>query len=64
MITAAQREKAFRDDLAALLDKHGAQMDITDDKRNYGMHSGIVVITMPAWFENYEVSKEYTEFQL
>lgn len=46
MKTAQQREEEFRKDLAELLAKHGAEMDITDDGRPWGMHSGVCHITM------------------
>lgn len=44
MKSKEQLEKDFRKDLALLLKKHNAEMDITDDGKPYGMHSPIVTI--------------------
>lgn len=65
MKTAKQRESEFRADLKALLEKHKAELDITDDGRNYGMHSGIAVVTMMnEWDEDGNQTAEYTEFRI
>lgn len=65
MKTAKQREEEFRADLAALLEKHGAEIDVTDDGRPFGMHSGICLVTMGGeWDGTGELVKEYTEFRL
>ena len=39
MRTPKEREDAFRRDLAALLAKHKAELEITDDGKPYGLHS-------------------------
>lgn len=65
VVTARERESAFRKDLAELLAKHKAEMDITDDGRPYGMHSGICTITMDSIFDSESnETVEYTEFNL
>lgn len=65
MQTAKEREEAFRRDLAALLDKHEAEIDVTDDGRPYGMHSGVCRVTMQGlWDENGDPIAEHTEFEL
>jgi hypothetical protein len=69
MRTAQERESAFRQDLAELLAKHGAELQVTDDGKDYGMHNGICIVTMPAeWVMaadcDAEPVAEYTEFRL
>lgn len=63
--SASEREAAFRADFAALLAKHGAEIQITDDGRPYGMHSGICIVTMDGTYDkDGEPVKVYTEFNL
>lgn len=65
MKTQKEREDAFRRDLAELLAKHKAELDITDDGKNYGMHCGIAVVTMMGeWDEAGNQTAEYTEFRI
>lgn len=65
MQTAKEREEAFRRDLAELLAKHKAELNITDDGRSYGMHSGIAEVTMMGeWDAEGNATAEYTEFRL
>lgn len=65
MKAAKEREEAFRRDLAELLAKHKAELDITDDGKSYGMHNGIAVVTMMGeWDSNGDATAEYTEFQI
>ena len=65
MNTAKEREAAFRADLAELLNKHHAALDITDDGKPYGMHTAIVEITMPSeWDDDGGVISEYADFEL
>jgi hypothetical protein len=65
MRTAAEREASFRADLAELLAKHKAELDITDDGSSYGMHSGIAVVTMMSEFdEDGNLLADYTEFRI
>ncbi|WP_139786801.1 hypothetical protein [Desulfamplus magnetovallimortis] len=65
MKTAAEREMNFRRDLDELLAKHKAELDITDDGAEYGMHSAIAVVTMmPEWSQDGDQTTEYTEFRI
>ena len=51
---ATQREKAFLEDLDALLKKHRAKLNITDDGKPWGLHSAVLNIEL----EGYEVDGE------
>jgi hypothetical protein len=62
--TAHEREAAFRQDLADLLAKHDAELEVTDDGKGYGMHNGICVITMMPKYQGDELVADYTEFRL
>lgn len=65
MKTANEIEADFRKDLEQLLLKYKAEMDITDDGRSYGMHSGIVRISISGeWDKDGNVISEYSEFVL
>ena len=66
MITAKEREEAFRKELQDLLDKHGAELTVTDDGKPYGMQSGVCVIYMDREWDaiTRDCVKEYTEFSL
>lgn len=64
LISAAQREAAFRADLTALLDRHGAELQVTDDGKGYGMQSGVCRVTMTTIYENNELAKDFCEFDL
>lgn len=65
MRTAKQREEEFRADLEALLEKHKAELVITDDRRSYGMHNGIAVVTMMGeWDGDGNETAEYTKFRI
>ena len=64
MITAKKREQKFRKELQELLDLHGAEIEITDDGRSYGMQMGVCKITMGSVWKDSEFLKEYCEFNL
>jgi hypothetical protein len=65
MKTPQEREAAFRRDLAELLAKHNAEIDVTDDGKPWGQHSGIAVVTMMNEFDEAgNETAEYTEFRL
>jgi hypothetical protein len=65
MRTPKEREDAFRRDLAALLAKHKAELEITDDGKPYGLHSAEAVVTMMGeWDEAGNQTAEYTEFRI
>ena len=60
-----EREDAFRRDLAELLAKHKAEIDITDDGKGYGMHRGIATVTMTSeWDDAGNQIADYTEFRI
>jgi len=61
--TKEEREKAFREDLQKLLDRHNAEINITDDRKPYGMHNAICIIELNS---DYTGNKhiEYHEFEL
>jgi len=64
-ITADERETAFRMKLDTLLVGNGAEMEITDDGAGYGMQTAIVVITMPAIYnDDNELEKDFCEFEI
>jgi hypothetical protein len=65
METAKSREEAFRRDLAELLKKHEAELEVTDDRKPWGTHTGICVITMDSKLDaEGELIADYTEFRL
>lgn len=65
MKTAKEREEAFRRELAELLQKHDAELQVTDDGRPYGMQSGVCRISMSGkWDADGEPLEEYAEFDL
>ena len=65
MKTKEELEKDFRDDLKLLLEKHNAEMDITDDGKSYGMHSSIVTISiMSTWDDKGETTSKFCEFNI
>jgi IS1 family transposase len=65
MRTAQEREQAFRRDLAELLAKHEAELEITDDRKDYGQHNGIAVVTMYTKRDSAgNETDEFTSFQI
>lgn len=62
--SSAERERAFRDALKTLCEQHGAEIEITDDGRPYGMQSGALIVTMQPVYEGDECVKEFCEFGL
>ena len=63
-LSAKAREAAFRADFAALLAKHGAELEVTDDGKPYGLHNGVAIISMQGIWADGEQTAEYTEFRL
>ena len=64
-ITANERETAFRMKLRILLEGNGAEMQITDDGKEWGMHSGIVIITMMSEYDDDgNLIKDFCEFEI
>ena len=66
MVTAKEREDAFRKELQRLLDKHGAEITITDGGKLYGLHSGACLVSMDSTWDPLtgDCVKEFTEFFL
>ena len=65
MRTSKEREQEFRNDLAALLKKHKAELTITDDGASYGMHVGVAEVYMISEYdESGNQTAEYTEFRI
>ena len=65
MKTRKEREEAFRRDLQALLANHGAELEITDDGKDYGLHKGIAVVIMKSELDDAgNQIAEYTEFRI
>lgn len=63
--TGKQREDDFRADFKDLLEKHGAEFELTDDGRSYGMQSPIVRITMMGiWDADGKHLADFSEFDL
>ncbi len=58
-----QLEADFRKDFKELLEKHNAELEVTDDGKGYGMHSGIARITIPKEFDP-KIEYEFCEFDL
>ena len=65
MKTAKEREVAFREDLAGLLELHGAVLTVTDDGKPFWMQSGVCKITMQSlWDKDNNQLADYAEFDL
>ena len=65
MITSAEREQAFRKDLAEFLAKHDAELQVTDDGKGYGLHRGVCEISISGqWDSEGTPTAEYAYFQL
>ena len=65
MKTAKQREEAFRAELASLLDRHGASLQVTDDGKGCGLHAGIAIVSMDGiWNDDGDLLAEFAEFSI
>jgi hypothetical protein len=64
MQTPREREVAFRKDLAELLARHRAEIDITYDGEDRGLHRTIVVTMLSEWDETGKLTAQYAEFPL
>ena len=47
----SEHEKSFRDDIEAVLKKHGAEFILTDDGGEYGTHSPVLEVE----FKDYRI---------
>jgi len=66
MISSEKRQKEFIEKLTALLKESGAELQVSDDGRNYGMHKGICTIAMDSVYNELtdELEKDFCEFKL
>jgi len=65
MKTAKERQDNFMEDLRALLKKHQAELEITDDRQSYGMHRGVMNVSMDAIYDDDgNVIAEWCDFNL
>lgn len=64
MKTAQQREQGFRRELQELCDRHGAEIEASDDGAPYGLASPIIRVSMSSIYEKDEQVAEFVEFQL
>ena len=58
-MTPEHRQARFLGDLQSVLDTHKAEILVTDDGRDYGMHSGVAHVSLEA-----DGDLPYTEFDL
>ena len=64
-ISSNERQVAFISKLKTLLESAGAELQVTDDGKSYGMHSGICIISMNAVYDNDgNMIKDFCEFEL
>jgi hypothetical protein len=64
VITKEYREAAFRRELEELFEAWGAEWEITDDAKSYGMHSPIFRIYIDGVYDHNECVAEFTGFDL
>lgn len=65
MRTAEQRKASFLRELQDLLNRYQAELQVTDDGKDYGMHTGVCQITMPSIYDNdHNLIADYCEFEL
>lgn len=58
-MTPEQRQARFLQDIQRVLDKHKAEILVTDDRKDYGMHSGVAHVTLDS-----DGDLPFTEFDL
>lgn len=58
-MTANERKKAFLQDLQVVLNRHRAEIQVTDDGKPYGLHHGLARVTLDA-----NEDGPFTEFDL
>jgi len=64
MKSAEQREVEFISALKKLLTEHGAELNVGDDGKSYGMHQGEVVISMDSIYRDDKLIADFCEFKL
>lgn len=64
MKTAKQREQDFRKEIQELCDRHGAEIEASDDGEPYGLASPLIRVSMESIYEEDEYVAEFVEFDL
>jgi hypothetical protein len=65
MRTSKQREDEFRQDFAALLEKHKAEFCVTDDGAPWGAQCGIVIVSMASQYStDLNLVADFAQFEL
>jgi len=62
IVGPVDRERAFREAVAKLCDEHGAKLEVKDDGRPYGMHNGVLTVTMISVWDGDRLVKDFCEF--
>lgn len=62
IVLPPDREQAFREAIAVVCREHGAELNVTDDGRPYGMHSGVLIVSMASVYDGDRLVKEFCEF--
>ena len=62
IVGPVDREKAFREAVAKLCEEHGAELEVKDDGRPYGMHNGVLTVTMISVWAGDRLVKDFCEF--
>lgn len=62
LVSASDREKAFRDAIADVCLVHGAELQVTDDGKSYGMHNGVLRVTMMSVWNDDVLMNDFCEF--
>lgn len=64
MKTAKQREESFRLELAELLSKHEATLELTEETEDWNTVSKMTVFMDGTWDDNGDPVEEYAEFNI
>jgi hypothetical protein len=65
MRTKEARRDTFLAELKALMETHGAELELTDDGKPYGLHSPRILLSFDGEYtKDGEVIAEYGEFEL
>lgn len=63
-VTASDREASFRRDLAELLKKHGAEIQIAEHQKGWYTRTYINVMLDGEWTPDGDPVKQYADFEL
>lgn len=65
MKTAQQREKQFRDELGALLKRHGAEMEVVNVDETYNSSYACRISMRAVWdIDDSEMIRDFCEFDI